>query len=64
LSQQAEKTKASMIAFSGVHFMAETAKILNPDKKLCCLICVPVVRCPTRVLQSCLLNSKQNTPAM
>jgi quinolinate synthase len=34
LAQHAQKTKADIIVLAGVHFMAETAKIINPSKKV------------------------------
>ena len=34
LAVEAEKTNADIIILCGVHFMAETAKLMNPDKKI------------------------------
>ena len=44
LSRAAMGTKADMIVFCGVDFMAESAKILNPEKKV--LIPTPAAQCP------------------
>jgi quinolinate synthase len=49
LAQQAEKTGADMIVFAGVHFMAETAKILNPKKK----VVIPDLKAGCSLSDSC-----------
>ena len=49
LAQQAEKTEADMIVFAGVHFMAETAKILNPSKK----VVIPDLKAGCSLSDSC-----------
>src|SRR5688500_19283759 len=49
LAQQAAKTSADMIVFAGVHFMAETAKILNPSKK----VVIPDLKAGCALSESC-----------
>ena len=49
LSQAAEKTDADVIVFAGVHFMAETAKIINPDK----LVLLPDLNAGCSLAEGC-----------
>ena len=49
LAQKAENTEADMIVFAGVHFMAETAKILNPSKK----VVIPDLKAGCSLIDSC-----------
>jgi quinolinate synthase len=49
LAKEAANTNADLIVFAGVHFMAETAKILNPDKK----VVIPDLQAGCSLADSC-----------
>jgi len=49
LSQEAKKTNSNIILFAGVHFMAETTKILNPNKK----VILPDLKAGCSLAESC-----------
>jgi quinolinate synthase len=53
LSQEAMKVDADIILFAGVHFMAETAKILNPNKK----VILPDLNAGCSLAESCPADS-------
>jgi len=59
LAQAAERTKADVIVFAGVHFMAETAKIVNPNK----VVVIPDVNAGCSLADACPASELQKLKA-
>ena len=63
LSRIAARSSASTIVFCGVHFMAETAKILAPDKTVLIPDAAAGARWPTRSPRTSCARGRPSTPA-
>lgn len=62
LAQIASKTDADIIVFCGVHFMAETAKILSPNKKVLLPVMEAGCMMANMINENDLLEYKKNNP--
>ena len=63
LAREAQNVQADIIVMAGVHFMAETAKMLNPDKTVLIPTCGPAAASPRPSRRPTSASSASATPA-